>query len=540
MKTVTTPQYTRHRRKRWTPFFVAAASLTCFPGAGICFSFTGSTPRATSVTARDSTPGYHSRTRTLDSIRSKAIGHDPRRWRRRSWRGDETPASVKKMYAHVSKSRNAVYASVARSPRPAGYEGEKRSGMGEGDKELADFNRNVGKVIDTLRRDYAHMFTSNDDLDFDIYTEDLQLVDPSGVVLSGIKSYQRLFATLRFLRQMLISDVSTTFRLSYDASRQQVRVCWHFVLTAFAAERPLHLDGISVYSLNTVGIVRKHAIETLIVNGTPAKPPFAQAWINLPSWIGEGLKGQRARAPGLTSTISGIPPFLVPFCSPFSAPYGTGSLDPTPAFSFGVGGNGIGREPSMELAIRQKLRALSGGRGGRSLLFSPLPQSPFVAIAEQKTPSGALGTTLLPALLSTSSSRDAFQGLYGRRLGVPQYSRSATGVRLAESLQGDGGGSEGSASDNEVGGENGQDSPDPVDERDESNSNPHDEQGQKKGLWSMLDSPWGCETSFDCSPSQVCCDFVVVRFCCSNGLPITGGLSPVYLPIPGRGKGNEA
>lgn len=50
--------------------------------------------------------------------------------------------------------------------------------MGEGDKELADFNRNVGKVIDTLRRDYAHMFTSNDDLDFDIYTEDLQLVDP--------------------------------------------------------------------------------------------------------------------------------------------------------------------------------------------------------------------------------------------------------------------------------------------------------------------------------------------------------------------------
>lgn len=317
-----------------------------------------------------------------------------------------------------------------------------------------------------------------------------------------------------------------------------MRVCWHFVLTAIAAERPLHLDGISVYSLNSVGFVRKHAIETLIVNSTPAKPPFAQAWINLPSWIGEGLKGQRARAPGLTSTISGIPPFLVPFCASFSAPCGTGSLGPTPALSFGLGEIGTAGEPGMELAIRHKLQALGGDRGGKSRLFSPLQRSP--SVAEPRIPSGALGTTLLPALFSSSSSQDAFQGFYGRRLGARQYSRSATGARLAESLQGDGGGSEDSASDNEGGGGNGQDSHDPVDERDESNGSTKDRREKKKDLRSMLDSPWGCETSFDCSASQICCDFVVVKFCCSNGLPIIGGLSPVYLPVPGRGKANEA
>lgn len=53
------------------------------------------------------------------------------------------------------------------------YEGERN----EKDKrEEADFNRNVGKVVDTLRESYQHIF--DEPLDFDIYTPDLQLRDP--------------------------------------------------------------------------------------------------------------------------------------------------------------------------------------------------------------------------------------------------------------------------------------------------------------------------------------------------------------------------
>lgn len=68
-------------------------------------------------------------------------------------------------------------ASVARTPMPPGYEGEKvgRSSQGS-DDDMAEFNRNVGKVIETLRHDYSRMFV--EELDFDIYTEDLQLIDP--------------------------------------------------------------------------------------------------------------------------------------------------------------------------------------------------------------------------------------------------------------------------------------------------------------------------------------------------------------------------
>lgn len=67
-----------------------------------------------------------------------------------------------------------VLESVARTPVPPGYEGGKKQRKDGGDE--SDFNLNVGKVIDTLKRDYPRMF--EEPLDFDIYTPDIQLRDP--------------------------------------------------------------------------------------------------------------------------------------------------------------------------------------------------------------------------------------------------------------------------------------------------------------------------------------------------------------------------
>ena len=68
-----------------------------------------------------------------------------------------------------------VFPSVSRTPLfPGGvYEGEKKE---RGDTEKSDYNRNVGKVVDTLTRDYPRMF--DEPLDFDIYTPELQMRDP--------------------------------------------------------------------------------------------------------------------------------------------------------------------------------------------------------------------------------------------------------------------------------------------------------------------------------------------------------------------------
>ena len=64
------------------------------------------------------------------------------------------------------------------------YEGEKKE---RGGTEEADYNRNVGKVVDTLTKDYPRMF--DEPLDFDIYTPELQMRDPVRVVGSRYFSF---------------------------------------------------------------------------------------------------------------------------------------------------------------------------------------------------------------------------------------------------------------------------------------------------------------------------------------------------------------
>ena len=54
----------------------------------------------------------------------------------------------------------------------------------------------------------------------------------------------------------------------------------------------------------------------------------------------------------------------------------------------------------------------------------------------------------------------------------------------------------------------------------------------KKNRW------FGCDTSFDCTGGMVCCDFGLVKVCCSNGVrqPKFGDLVPSLIPIPGSGR----
>ena len=87
--------------------------------------------------------------------------------------------SLRRPRASTTLMSRAVFPSVSRTPLfPGGiYEGEKKE---RGDTEEADYNRNVGKVVDTLTRDYPRMF--DEPMDFDIYTPELQMRDPVRVV----------------------------------------------------------------------------------------------------------------------------------------------------------------------------------------------------------------------------------------------------------------------------------------------------------------------------------------------------------------------
>ncbi|CAM9300223.1 unnamed protein product, partial [Discosporangium mesarthrocarpum] len=256
------------------------------------------------------------------------------------------------------------------------------------DGRSPDFEINLGKVIDTLRRDYPRIFS--DPPDFDIYTADVVLRDPTGVVLTGVKTYKRLFATLRFFRQILMNEVLTKYRVTYDWSKQQVRFNWNLVIGVRGRMKPLYVDGISVYTIDTDGLISQHDLETIVVNGTPVEPPFAYAWINLPAWISQPQTGQVAGGPGIAH--------------PFDLQH-----------------------------------------------------------QELITDVGVI------------MSSDAAEDVEPKPKGMRQQ---------------------------------------------------RDQRKKKKGWGWSMDLPNSCDTSFDCSNGQVCCDFKVVKMCCSNGIRV-----PEFIPL---------
>jgi len=71
------------------------------------------------------------------------------------------------------------------------YKGKKKLKM-----HSEDFEVNMGKVIDTLNKDYPVLF----DLppDFSIYIDEIEITDPTGKAFQGMKVYKNLWAFLRW------------------------------------------------------------------------------------------------------------------------------------------------------------------------------------------------------------------------------------------------------------------------------------------------------------------------------------------------------
>ena len=60
-----------------------------------------------------------------------------------------------------------------------------------------DFTVNLGKVIDTLNKDYqSNLFEQAPD--FSIYTDNIEITDPTGKAFQGMETYKNLFSFLRW------------------------------------------------------------------------------------------------------------------------------------------------------------------------------------------------------------------------------------------------------------------------------------------------------------------------------------------------------
>jgi len=143
--------------------------------------------------------------------------------------------------------------------------------------ERREFDMNLGKAIDTLRTNYPHMLDTTPD--FSIYNDDIYVIDPSGVQLSGLGNYKNSFkflqSIIRLFYNMEQSNVQN--RIMYDFPRQSIRISWNVVLVPKIVGNPrnaLYVDGISIYKMDRkTGKIEEHRVENMLINDIPVTPP---------------------------------------------------------------------------------------------------------------------------------------------------------------------------------------------------------------------------------------------------------------------------
>jgi len=139
------------------------------------------------------------------------------------------------------------------------------------------FELKLGKVLDTLKKDYPDILTV--DPDFSIYDEDIEVIDPAGVKLHSLTNYKGFFRLLHTVVSLFYCPQKSgiVFRQSYDWARKNIRVSWNVVLTPrlnIGGNNELHVDGISVYEMNEAsGLLTQHRVEHLLINNAPVLEP---------------------------------------------------------------------------------------------------------------------------------------------------------------------------------------------------------------------------------------------------------------------------
>lgn len=142
--------------------------------------------------------------------------------------------------------------------------------------ERREFEMNLGKAVDTLRKDYPTLLTEAPD--FSIFDENIEAVDPSKFTIHGLKNYKTSFVVVRSLVNFFYCPDASglTFRLVFDWARSSIRVSWNAVLIPKLGgeSAKLHVDGISVYEVDRAsGLITQHRIEHLLLNNNPIKAP---------------------------------------------------------------------------------------------------------------------------------------------------------------------------------------------------------------------------------------------------------------------------
>jgi len=140
------------------------------------------------------------------------------------------------------------------------------------------FELNLGKAMDTLRKDYPKMLTREPN--FEIFSDDISVVDPSGVQISGLSNYKSSFRFLQTLIKWFYNSDRSIIqhRMVYDWARSSIRISWNAVLVPKVVgnvRNSLYVDGISIYKMDaSSGKIVEHKVEKMMINNIPVRPPY--------------------------------------------------------------------------------------------------------------------------------------------------------------------------------------------------------------------------------------------------------------------------
>lgn len=167
----------------------------------------------------------------------------------------------------------------------------------------SEYELGMGRCIDALRSDFPEFFDR--ELDWQIYTKDVEIRDPTGVQVQGLAAYKQIFTVIRLFRRVMIDDVSVRYRLRYDCVRQRVIVQWYTEWRARGAKTPGHVSGVSHFHLDHQGRVARHEIDKILVNSDPVNPP--NGWLAFRQYVLAGLDRPVAPVPCLSRRLDPLP-----------------------------------------------------------------------------------------------------------------------------------------------------------------------------------------------------------------------------------------
>ena len=141
-----------------------------------------------------------------------------------------------------------------------------------------EFEINLGRAVDTLKEDYPSLLFKNPD--WEVYHDDLEVIDPSGVSLHGLNNYKRAFFFIHGVVKMFYCREKSglcSMKVGYDWARKCIRVSWNVELVPKmiygGIRNTLHVDGISEYYLDREsGLITEHKVSHLLINDQTVRP----------------------------------------------------------------------------------------------------------------------------------------------------------------------------------------------------------------------------------------------------------------------------